>query len=85
MALFQRIENFQLKIIFKNIVVCFYLKKYFFQIHLWSSSLQPIADHFLQTFKDLLNLKPHPDQHGEHSNSAFGLIFLYEYANCKQP
>ncbi len=56
------------------------LKLYFFQSHSWSANLQPIADHFLASYKDFLPKLIYPVRVGEHANSAFGLIFPYEYA-----
>ncbi len=52
----------------------------YFQDHAWSFNLQPIADHFIQAYMDFLPKLIYPVRVGEHSNSAFGLIFPYEYA-----
>lgn len=48
--------------------------------HSWSANLQLIADHFLSSYMSFLPKLIYPVRVGEHTNSAFGLIFPYEYA-----
>ena len=49
----------------------------------WSVILQPLADHIVQSYKNYLPKLLYPIRVGEHANSAFGLIFPYDYAKCK--
>jgi len=47
--------------------------------HRWSEILQPLADHLLKSYIDFLPNLVYPIRVGEHSNTAFGLIFPLEY------
>ena len=49
----------------------------------WTSVLKPIADHIVQSYKDFLPKLVYPIRNGEHTNSAFGLIFAYDYGKCE--
>lgn len=46
----------------------------------WSRILQPMADHLVQKYQNFLPSLVYPIRAGEHPNTAFGLIFAYEYA-----
>lgn len=46
----------------------------------WSATLKPLADHIVVGYKKFLPNLVYPIRVGEHSNTAFGLIFAYEYA-----
>jgi hypothetical protein len=46
----------------------------------WSANLQPLADHISQAYVDYLPKLIYPIRVGEHSNSAFGMSFAYDYA-----
>jgi len=46
----------------------------------WARSLQPLTDHLVQAYIDYLPKLVYPIRVGEHSNSAFGLSFAYDYA-----
>ena len=70
-------------IVYKMWLMASQLKSIYFQTHSWSKNLQPIADHFVSSYKDFLPKLIYPVRVGEHANSAFGIIFPYEYANCK--
>jgi len=48
--------------------------------HRWSNILQPLADHLVQSYITFLPNLVYPIRVGEHSNTAFGLIFPLEYA-----
>ena len=54
-----------------------------FQLHSWSSNLQGIADRLVKSYKNLLQGLNFWNEEGAHGNTAFGLTFPYEYANCK--
>ena len=49
----------------------------------WAAVLKPLADHIVQSYKDYFPKLVYPIRSGEHSNSAFGLIFAYDYGKCK--
>jgi len=44
------------------------------------NNLQPLADHLVKSYKDYLPKLVYPIRVGEHSNTAFGLSFAYDYA-----
>ena len=46
----------------------------------WSTNLQPLADHISQAYIDYLPKLVYPIRVGEHTNSAFGMSFAYDYA-----
>ena len=46
----------------------------------WSSALQPLADDIVAKYKAFLPSLVYPVRVGEHTNTAFGLIFAYDYA-----
>ena len=46
----------------------------------WSATLQPLADDLVAKYKDFLPSLVYPVRVGEHTNTAFGLIFAYDYA-----
>lgn len=80
MRLFCRI-CYILQIIAKTYFKIFF--SFFFQSHSWSKNLQPLADYLIGAYKDFLPKLAYPVRVGEHANSAFGLIFPFEYAQCK--
>merc|ERR1719242_1338366 len=47
---------------------------------LWIYALQPLADHITAAYKSFLPNLVYPVRVGEHTNTAFGLIFALEYA-----
>ena len=49
----------------------------------WSATLQPLADDIVAKYKGFLPSLVYPVRVGEHTNTAFGLIFAYDYAKCK--
>ena len=58
------------------------------ELHTWNdplardleSNLQPLADLLVQKYIDFLPKLNYPIRVGEHSNTAFGLTFAYDYA-----
>jgi hypothetical protein len=48
----------------------------------WRDALQPLADAFVDRYLRFLPLAQFPIRAGTHSNSAFGLLFALEYAQC---
>lgn len=48
--------------------------------HKWSQILQPLADHLVESYQSFLPSLVYPIRVGEHSNTAFGLVFPLEYA-----
>lgn len=50
----------------------------------WRDALQPLADVFVQRYLDFLPLTRYPIRAGTHANSAFGLLFALDYAECTQ-
>lgn len=46
----------------------------------WSGILQPLADRIVELYEDFLPDLLYPVRTGEHTNSAFGIIFALEYA-----
>merc|ERR1711953_823419 len=49
-------------------------------VALWIYALQPLADHIIAAYKSFLPNLVYPVRVGEHTNTAFGLIFALEYA-----
>ena len=47
--------------------------------HGWSRTLQPLADHLVDSYLSFLPKLVFPVRVGEHSNTAFGLIFPLQY------
>lgn len=50
----------------------------------WRERLQPLADAFVIRYLEFLPLPPFPIRAGTHANSAFGLLFAFEYAERAQ-
>lgn len=50
------------------------------QSKIWLSNLQPLCDYIAQQYVDYLPKLVYPIRVGEHSNTAFGLSFAYDYA-----
>lgn len=48
----------------------------------WSSTLQPLADAFVQRFKDFLPLATYPIRVGTHGNTAFATTLALDYARA---
>jgi len=48
----------------------------------WSRALDPLATAFVQRFVDYLPQENYPLRAGIHHNSAFGLLFAYQYARA---
>ena len=46
----------------------------------WANTLKPLADAFVQRFRDYLPLAIYPVRTGMHSNTAFALILARDYA-----
>jgi hypothetical protein len=46
----------------------------------WYDNIQPLADHIAKAYVDYLPKLVYPIRVGEHSNTAFGLSFAYDYA-----
>ncbi len=46
----------------------------------WALNLQPLADHISQAYIEYLPKLAYPIRVGEHTNTAFGLSFAYDYA-----
>jgi hypothetical protein len=46
----------------------------------WSHTMQPLADAFVQRFRDFLPLATYPTRGGTHGNSAFATILALDYA-----
>lgn len=51
---------------------------------IWRDALQPLADIFVERYLRFLPLAQFPIRAGTHANSAFGLLFALEYAECVQ-
>lgn len=50
----------------------------------WRDALQPLADAFVERYLHFLPLARFPVRAGTHANSAFGLLFALDYAECTQ-
>lgn len=48
----------------------------------WSEILQPLADAFVERYSRFIPLAQFPIRAGTHANSAFGLYFALDYAEC---
>ena len=46
----------------------------------WAANLQPLADHISRAYIEYLPKLVYPIRVGEHTNSAFGMSFAYDYA-----
>lgn len=46
----------------------------------WEENLRPLAEHISQGYQDYLPKLVYPIRVGEHTNTAFGLSFAYDYA-----
>lgn len=46
----------------------------------WAENLKPLANHIAQSYIDYLPKLVYPIRVGEHTNTAFGLSFAYDYA-----
>ena len=46
----------------------------------WYENLAPLAEHFSMAYQEYLPKLVYPIRVGEHSNTAFGLSFAYDYA-----
>lgn len=46
----------------------------------WYTNIQPLADYISKSYVDYLPKLVYPIRVGEHSNTAFGLSFAYDYA-----
>jgi len=47
----------------------------------WAANLKPMADAFVQRFKDFLPLATYPIRSGVHSSTSFALTLALDYAN----
>lgn len=54
------------------------------QIAQWRDAMQPLADLFVERYLHFLPLAQYPIRAGTHGNSAFGLYFALDYAECVQ-
>lgn len=62
------------------------------ELHTWDNpagkrmeqNLQPLSDFIVQKYLDFLPRLTYPIRVGEHTNTAFGLVFPYEYAVTTQ-
>jgi hypothetical protein len=50
------------------------------QARQWSANLQPLAQAIVARYLDFLPRQTYPIRSGEHSNTAFGLSFAWDYA-----
>lgn len=50
------------------------------QAQQWGENLKPLADLIVQKYLDFLPRLNHPIRVGEHTNTAFGLTFAWDYA-----
>ncbi|MEM6271910.1 MAG: DUF2891 domain-containing protein [Bacteroidota bacterium] len=50
------------------------------QAQTWASHLQPLADYISRAYREYLPKLVYPIRVGEHSNTAFGLSFAFDYA-----
>jgi hypothetical protein len=48
----------------------------------WAANLKPMADAFVQRFKDFLPLATYPIRSGVHSSTSFALTLALDYANA---
>lgn len=50
------------------------------QANEWARNLRPLTEHLSQAYQNYLPKLAYPIRVGEHSNTAFGLSFAYDYA-----
>jgi hypothetical protein len=50
----------------------------------WSETIQPLADAFVQRFKEFLPIATYPIRTGLHQNTAFALLFALDYAQTAE-
>lgn len=50
----------------------------------WRDTLQPLAETFAERYLHFLPQAQYPIRAGTHANSAFGLLFALDYAECTQ-
>ncbi len=50
------------------------------QAQKWHKNLQPLTEHIAQAYQDFLPKLVYPIRVGEHTNTAFGLVFALDYA-----
>lgn len=50
----------------------------------WAQNLQPLSDMIIEKYFDFLPKLIYPIRSGEHTNSAFGMSFAYDYAKTSQ-
>ncbi len=50
----------------------------------WSHALKPLVDDIVAKYKKFLPSLVYPIRVGVHANTAFGLIFAYDYAKSKE-
>lgn len=50
----------------------------------WRDALQPLADALVERYLQFLPIAQFPIRAGTHANSAFGLLFALDYAECIQ-
>jgi hypothetical protein len=50
----------------------------------WSNSLEPLSNIFAERYLQFLPLAQFPIRAGTHANSAFGVLFALDYAECVQ-
>ena len=48
----------------------------------WANNLQPLVDYIANAYQEYLPKLVYPIRVGEHSNTAFGLSFAYDYAKA---
>jgi hypothetical protein len=49
----------------------------------WTNALAPLAQRFVARYLDYLPRAEYPIRHGMHANSAFGLLFAFDFAVCR--
>src|SRR5690606_8587416 len=50
----------------------------------WAKNLQPLSDMIIEKYFEFLPKLIYPIRSGEHTNSAFGMSFAYDYAKTAQ-
>jgi hypothetical protein len=48
----------------------------------WAQTLKPLAEMFVERFKDYLPLAVYPDRSGQHANTAFAFALTFEYCEA---
>lgn len=51
----------------------------------WAATLQPLADAFVQRFRDFLPVAAYPIRTGVHSSTSFALALAADYARLRDP